>query len=324
MKDVIVFKVRPDEIATFNKYAAIHNLELKLIEDNLSQETVMLCKGIENVIIQSSCKIDILVVKTLSENGCKNIITRAIGFNNIDLPACKKYGLNVSNVSYSSASVGEFSVMLMLMSLRKMKQSFINVNNSNPIFSNLLGKELHELCVGIIGYGNIGKSVIKNLKGFGCEVIIYDHNPNKKFVVEYVDLESLYQRADIISLHIPLKPETYHFINEENLTKMKDGVILINTSRGGLIDTKALIKYLENSKIGACALDTFEDEISMFKEVRENIVNDFSVLNNKNNVILSPHMAFFTQTATDDCIRIAFDIISKHANGEKVSYSLID
>lgn len=186
------------------------------------------------------------------------------------------------------------------------------------------GKELHELCVGIVGYGNIGKSVIKNLKGFGCEVIIYDHNPNKKFEVEYVDLESLYQRADIISLHIPLKPETYHFVNEENLRKMKDGVILINTSRGGLIDTKALIKYLDNNKVGACALDTFEDESLMFKEVKQNIINDFSILNNKNNVILTPHAAFFTQTATDDCIRIAFENINKFLSGEKVSYSLID
>jgi D-lactate dehydrogenase len=324
MKDVIIFKVRPDEIDIFNKYADIYSLEVMLVEENLSQDTVMLCKGFKSVIIQSSCTIDKLVVKTLSEYGCNNIITRAIGYNNIDLEVCKKYGLNVSNVSYSPASVGEFTVMLMLMSIRKMKQNFINVNNSNPIFANLLGRELHELCIGIIGYGNIGKSVIKNLKGFGCEVIIYDHNPNKNFEVEYVDLESLYQRADIISLHIPLKPETYHFINEVNLKKMKDGVILINTSRGGLIDTKDLIKYLGNSKVGACALDTFENEISMFKEVKENIANDFSVLNNKSNVILSPHMAFFTETATDDCIRIAFENINKFVNGEKVSYSLID
>jgi len=317
MNNVIIFKVRKDEVDILNKYASINQFSIKMERENLSIDTVELCKGFNSVIIQASCEVNEEVIKKLSEYNCLNIITRSIGYNNINLKVCKKYGVNVANVSYSPASVAEFTVMLILMSLRKMKQNFINNNMSNPTFSNLKGKELHELSVGIVGYGNIGKSVIKNLKGFGCEILIYDHNPKKKFDVEYVDLDGLYQRADIISLHIPLKPETYHFVNYENLMKMKDGVIIINTSRGELIDTKDLIMCLENNKIGACALDTFENELQTFAEVRNNIDNDYVKLDSRSNVILTPHMAFFTETATDDCIRIAFENINKFINNTK-------
>ena len=323
MKDVIAFKIREDEIDIFNKYGRIHGFDIKLNDFNLTPENVDLCREYDSVIVQSSCTVNEEVIRKLSEYGCRNLITRAIGYNNIDIEACVHYGLNVANVSYSPASVAEFTMMLILMALRKMKRSVHRMKDNQPSIAGLRGRELHELCVGIVGYGNIGKAVIGYLKGFGCRIIVNDYKPEKKFDAEYATLEQIYEQADIISLHIPLKPNTYHLVNENSLKKMKDGVILINTSRGGLIDTGDLIEYLHNGKVGACALDTFEEEARVFSEFRKKVPNALGELNEMDNVILTPHLAFFTETATDDCIRLAFDNIIGFDRGEEVSYSLL-
>jgi len=320
---VIAFKVRKDEEAIFDKYADIHGFELVKRKEDLNHESVNECKGFDAVIIQASCIVDESVVKQLKESSCKVLVTRAIGYNNIDIKACRKHQLAVANVTYSSASVAEFTVMLILMSLRKMKKTATNLLNNQPSFVNLKGRELKDLCVGIIGYGSMGKAVVDILKGFNCEVIVYNRSEINDVNIKQVSLSQLYERADIVSLHIPLNEKTNHFISEDEFAQMKDGVVLINTARGGLVKTEALVKNLNNGKLSACGLDVFEDELQTFRDFKANKNNYFSQLQAMDNVILSPHMAFFTEGVTDDCIRIAFENINQFSKGLVPDFSLL-
>lgn len=246
------------------------------------------------------------VIKTLKEHGVKAILLRCAGFNNVNLDAAEAAGLAVLRVpAYSPNAVAEFAAGLLMTLNRKIHKAYNRVRDSNFLLDGLLGFDLNGRTAGIIGTGRIGLILARILRGFGMRVIAYDIYKNEKEMKEigatYVDsLEELYKQADVISLHSPLLPTTYHMIDAKALALMKRGVVLINTSRGGLVDTRALIDALKSGHLGGLAMDVYEEEQDLFfSDLSDKGVNDdvFARLVSFPNVIISGHQAFFTTNA---------------------------
>lgn len=246
---------------------------------------------------------------------------RTIGFNSIDLEAAKRLGIRAAHSGYSPYSVANYTVMLMLMCIRKALYVMFRSHTADYSLGPICGYEMQNMTVGIIGTGRIGKAVIQNLSGFGCQIIAYDPYPADGLNnVEYVTLDELYAQADIISLHTFLSDETYHMINEESIAKMKDGVILINAARGALVDTKALIKGIESGKIGSVGTDCCEGEDEFIRTDQKydgRVVNhDYIILKSFQNTIVTPHVAFFTDQAVSDMVESSVKSIVQFAAGE--------
>jgi D-lactate dehydrogenase len=196
----------------------------------------------------------------------RHISTRTIGFDHIDIEHAKKIGIHVSNVSYSPHSVADYTVMLILMSLRKIKHIMERASVQDYTLKEIQGKELHNLTVGVIGTGKIGGTVVKLMQGFDCRILANDLYPNKDLAryARYVDLEELYRESDVITLHAPATDESFHMINKDTIAKMKDDVVIVNTARGTLIDSMDLIEGIESEKIGAVAIDVVENETAIY------------------------------------------------------------
>ena len=281
-----------------------HSHEIKFLEPHLNINTAPLAQGYEGVCAFVNDVLDVDVLKILAQDGVKLIVLRCAGFNNIDLVAADELGFTVLRVpEYSPHGVAEHALALILALNRKIYRAHNRVREGNFSLDGLLGFEIYGKTVGVIGTGKIGMLFGKIMQGMGTRVIAYDKAENdelKHLDVEYVSLDALYAESDIISLHVPLLPATHHMINDKSIRKMKDGVMLINTSRGGLIDTKAVIAGLKSGKIGYLGLDVYEEEGDLFFEDLSNIViqdDTFSRLLTFPNVIITGHQAFFTQTA---------------------------
>lgn len=316
---ITFFSVRDDEYELVKKYAKKYDVEFVITRDTLTLDNVHLCQD-SNAISIITTKTDEPIIKKLHDYGVSYISTRTVGFDHIDLDACKKYGIHAGNVSYSLSSVAEYTVMMILMSLRNMKLILDRFMSQDFSLSHIRGKELRNLTVGIIGTGRIGQEVIRLLKGFGCKIIAFDAYPNEETrkYAEYVDLDTLYRRADVISLHAPALKETYHMINEEALHKMKKDVVLINTARGRLIDTKALIEAIEDHRIGYASLDVVENEHHLYyKDLKNEVLDnrELAILRSFPNVMLTPHTAFFTHQAVSDMVE--YSIVNAMATLEQ-------
>ncbi len=281
-----------------------YNYELQFFEPRLEAKTASLTLGFDVVCVFVNDRLDRATLEILAQNNIKIIALRCAGFNNVDLQAVKELNLTVVRVpAYSPYAVAEHTIALMLSLNRKIHRAYYRVREGNFALDGLLGFDLNGCTVGIIGTGKIGQIVSKILQGFGCKIIAYDLYPNSELIdrgVEYLPLNELAANADIVTLHCPLTPETQHLIDAELITKMKTGVMLINTSRGALIDTKAAIEGLKSHKIGYLALDVYEGEESLFFEDRsDSIIQDdiFERLLTFPNVIITGHQAFFTRNA---------------------------
>lgn len=281
-----------------------HNHNLEFFENTLSEKTAILAKDFPVVCCFVTDKLSAPVLSVLSKNGTKLIALRSAGFNHIDLDAAKSLGLTVVRVpEYSPYSVAEFAVGLIIALNRKIHKAYQLVKEHNFLLTHLLGFDLHNKTVGIIGAGKIGTVFAKIMNGFGCKILAYDPQPNetcKNLGVQYTSLEMLCQHSDIIGLHCPLNKETHYIINDKIISNMKQGVMLINTGRGGLIDTKAIINALKNGTIGYLGLDVYEEEENLFfRDLSENIISDdvFARLQTFPNVIITGHQAFFTKEA---------------------------
>ncbi|MCD7840819.1 MAG: D-isomer specific 2-hydroxyacid dehydrogenase family protein [Erysipelotrichaceae bacterium] len=303
---IAFFSVRIDEIDFVKEYAKKYDVEVCINNEALTLNNVGQCKGYDAVSIMTT-KTDKEIIKILHDFQVVYISTRTIGFDHIDLEACKEYGIHVGNVSYSLASVAEYTVMMILMSLRNMKLIVDRFASQDFSLQHIRGKELSDLTVGIIGTGKIGKEVIQRLSAFSCHMMAYDINPNNEVenLVDYVDLNTLFENSDIITLHAPSNSSTYHIINEESLQMMKDGVVIINTARGSLINTDDLIDAIESQKVGYAALDVIENESHLYyEEYKNEVINhrQLSILRSFPNVLLTPHTAFFTNHAVSDMV----------------------
>lgn len=304
---VIAFAARKDEEQFFYKYAEKFNMDITLVRKNLSLENVHMAEGYNGVAFIGSCDMGRKVLEKLNSFGIKYAASRSIGFDNIDLSAAKELGIKVSNSSYSPYSVAEFAVMAALMLLRNIPVTLKKISDNEFTLKGLMGRELRNQTVGIIGTGRIGKLTAELFKNFGTKVIAYDIFQNQKDI-DYVSLKTLFKESDIISLHMPLGKENRHIISQESLNLMKDNVIIINTARGELVNTNDLIESVKNGKIGGVFLDTIENENAVFENKNKEEVGANSMikeLNSLKNVIVTPHQAFYSDQAVSDMVESA-------------------
>lgn len=303
MIKIAFFDTKEYDKKLFNDYNKKYKYEITYFETTLTTETALLTKGYDVVCIFVHDKIDEQTFKILETNGVKLVALRCSGFNNVDLE--HRGNIKIVRVpEYSPYAVAEHAVALLLNITRKLYKSYQRTKKYNFTLDGLLGFDLHGKTVGVIGTGKIGKVFIQIMKGFGTNVIAYDlfknENASKELEFEYVSLDELYAKSDIISLHCPLTPETENIINEQSIKKMKDGVLLINCSRGKLINTNDLIKEMETGKIGGVGLDVYEDEDEFFlRDMTDSYKRDknLSILLSMPNLIITSHQAFFTSEA---------------------------
>ncbi|RYH75848.1 2-hydroxyacid dehydrogenase [Flavobacteriaceae bacterium 144Ye] len=279
--------------------------QLKFLENRLTEDTAILATGFKTVSLFTGDDASEKILEKLNAIGVENIALRSAGFNHVDLKKASELGIKVARVpAYSPYAIAEHTMALILALNRKLIKAHNRVREQNFSLNGLTGFDLNGKTVGVIGTGKIGSVLVKILYGFGCNILAQDINENQnlidKYGVIYTDCATLCKHADIISLHVPLKASTKHLIDREHISLMKPGVMLINTSRGGLVDTKAVIEGLKTKKIGYFGIDVYEEEEGLFFEDHsEDILQDDVIarLMTFNNVLITSHQAFLTETA---------------------------
>ncbi len=301
---VAVFGARSYDKEFFSAENQNFGHELVFLEAHLNATNATLAAGFEGVCAFVNDALDGECLAKLSDSGVRVVALRCAGFNNVDLEAAESLGISVVRVpEYSPHGVAEHAVALILALNRKIHKAYNRVREGNFLLEGLLGFNLNTKVVGVIGTGKIGLAFCEIMKGFGCSILAYDPYPNETLAangIQYTDLEDLLKKSDIVSLHCPLTPETYHLIDDEAISKMKDGVMLINTSRGALVDTSSVIKNLKSGKIGYLGLDVYEEEGDLFfEDISNRILEDdtFARLLTFSNVLITGHQAFFTSDA---------------------------
>lgn len=282
-----------------------YNCDIHYIKHRLDDETVHLSQGYDAICIFVNDKCDATIIKKLASYHISLILLRCAGYNHVDLEACRRYGITVLRVpKYSPYAVAELAMAIVQEANRRLHKAYVKIKENNFALSGLLGLDLHHKVAGIIGTGKIGVCMAKICQGYGMSVLAYDAYPNKELedcgLLKYVDKKTLFEKSDLISLHAPLLPETKHIINEESITLMKDEVMLVNTSRGALIDNEALIEALKKGKFQAVALDVYEGEDDhVYRNLSDTILtNDItSRLLMFPQVVITSHQAFFTREA---------------------------
>ena len=314
------YSCRQYETAAFDRYEKEMGCTVIRCAETLSMENVSLSKGCEGISISGSGQLGRGLMESLAKNGVKFIACRSIGYNHIDLNAAREFGIRVSKGAYAPNGVADFTVLLILMCLRHVKQAIAREGVNDYTIDGLQGREVRNLTVGIVGAGNIGRTVAKNLTGFGCKILAYDPYPSQELqgIAQYVSLEEIFAESDVLSFHVPLNEESRHMVNQESLKKMKDGVVLINTARGELMDTQALIEGVESGKIGALGLDVIEGEGGIyFQDHRCSILQNqaMAYLRQFPNVVMTQHIAFYTDQAGDDMVRNALTSLKQFEEG---------
>lgn len=306
---VYAFGTRQDEVNGFGKLAADYGQDITLETTSFNKDFWQDIKGYDAISTVGNCSLGREAIETLAKEGVKIIAQRAAGTNNIDLDACKELGITVTNVpAYSPTSVSEFTVGMAINMTRNIPLALDRAQHQNfSIEMPLLGREIQNMTVGVVGSGRIGFSVIKAFSGLTENILAYDvfQNPEVEKYATYVELEELLEKSDIITLHCPLFDDNYHMINKDSIAKMKDGVYIINAARGGLIDAEALIDGILSNKIAACALDTYEHEAGIFfvnhtgEKLQDPVLARLMQLPN---VYITPHYGFYTDIAVENII----------------------
>lgn len=297
------FDTKSYDIPGFDRYTLPAGIEVKYFEPNLDEDTVSLAAGFDAVCVFVNDTVNAAVVEKLHELGVKAILLRCAGFNNVDIKACQGK-LRVFRVpAYSPHAVAEHAMALLLTINRRTHKAYIRTREFNFSLQGLAGFDLYGKTVGIIGTGKIGRVFADICKGFGMQILAYDKFPAADSGLTYVELPELFEKSDIISLHCPLTEDTRHIINADSIARMKKGVTIINTSRGGLVDTEALITGIKEKKVGAACLDVYEEEGDLFYEdFSGHIVQDDKLVRliAMPNVIVTSHQAFLTNEALDN------------------------
>lgn len=297
---IAFFDSKPYDINSFNNYLT-DELSFKFYETKLNIDTVSLAKGYDAICIFVNDICNKEVIDKLVEYNIKLILLRCAGYNNVDVKYCYKK-IHVMHVpAYSPYAISEHAMALLLTSVRRIHKAYNRVREFNFSLNDLTGFDLHNKTVGVIGTGKIGKCFIDICNGFKMNVLAYDPYPNGPY--NYTDLTTLLKESDIISLHCPLNDSTFHLINDDSISLMKKGVIIINTSRGGLIDSEALLKGIKSRKIGAACLDVYEEEADIFYHDNSNHILDDDTLArliSMPNVIITSHQAYLTEEALDN------------------------
>ncbi len=299
---VAVFSSKPYDQTFLESANQAFGHELTFLDSHLNEKTVQLAEGYPGICVFTNDQLNATVLQALCKGGTCFIALRCAGYNNVDLETAAKLGITVARVpAYSPYAVAEHALGLIMTLNRKFHKAYNRVREGNFSLNGLLGFDIHGKTVGVIGTGKIGQVFINILQGFGCKVLAYDPFPQANFAgAQYVSLAELLQQSDIISLHCPLTRETQHLINAAAIAQMKAGVMIVNTSRGGVIDTAAVIEGLKSRKISALGLDVYEEEAEIFFEDFSDTGVDDDVLARLltfPNVVITGHQAFFTQEA---------------------------
>lgn len=313
------FDTKSYDIPGFDRYGIPAGVEIKYFEPNLNRDTVALAAGFDAVCVFVNDTVDAAVVDRLYQLGVKAIVLRCAGFNNVDIKACEGK-LRVFRVpAYSPHAVAEHAMALLLTINRRTHKAYIRTRDFNFSLQGLAGFDLYGKTVGIIGTGKIGRVFADICKGFGMKILAYDKFPNPDAGLTYVDLPELFAQADIISLHCPLTEETRHLINDKTIAMMKKGVTIVNTSRGALVDTEALINGIKEKKVGAACLDVYEEEGDFFYEdFSGHIVQDDKLVRliAMPNVIVTSHQAFLTNEALDNIAATTVNNLTRFFSGD--------
>jgi len=302
-----------------------YNYAMHFFTPRLTMETVPLAAGFRVIVVSANDCLDEEVINELHNLDIEMIALRCAGFNHVDLKACQKYGISVARVpAYSPYAVAEHAAALMMALNRRTHRAHSRVREGNFSLHGLVGFDMHVKTAGVVGTGKIGSCLVSILHGFGCHLLAYDVYPNQdlvdRFSLQYVELDELFAKSDIISLHAPMTPDTYHLINTETIAKMKSGVMLINTARGGLIDSNALIDGLKSGKIGYAGLDVYEEEGAYFFEDFSNrVITDdvLARLTTFNNLMITGHQGSLTQQAQENIVDSTIENIREFELGKR-------
>jgi len=322
---VAFFSTKPYDKTFMDRANKAHHFEFNYFEVPLRKDTAVLAQSANAVCVFVNDKLDADTIAQLSDFNIELIALRCAGFNNVDLKAAQKAGIKIVRVpAYSPYAVAEHTLAMILTLNRKTHLAYQRVRHGNFSLQGLMGFDLFGKTVGVIGTGKIGSIFAKNMLGLGCNVLAYDPYPNPELEqanAKYVSISELFKQSDIISLQCPLTPESHYLINEETIAQMKDGVMLINTSRGGLIDSKALIGGLKSGKIGYLGLDVYEQEENLFfEDLSGEIIQDDVIarLMTFPNVLITAHQAFFTENAMNNIARTTMQNIKAYEEGKEL------
>jgi D-lactate dehydrogenase len=321
---ILFFSSKPYDKQFFDAHNRPFGFEIEYLETHLGPHIANAVDGQEAVCVFVNDKVNAEVVSTLAEKGVKVIALRCAGFNNVDLDAARRHGIRVCRVpEYSPEAVAEHTVAMLLTLIRKTHKAYNRVREQNFALNGLLGFNLHGKTIGVIGTGKIGGAFCRIMKGFGCKVVAYDLYPNAELQqagIEYKPLEEVLGTSDVISLHCPLNPATHYLINENTLAMMKPGVTLINTSRGGLINTAHAIEALKSKHLANLGIDVYEQEEKLFfKDLSESIIEDDTIqrLMSFPNVLVTAHQAFFTEEALTEIAQVTLQNIDRILHGQE-------
>ena len=316
---VAFFDTKPYDVPSFEKYGKEKGVEFKFYDTKLSADTAELAKGCAAVCVFVNDDVNAEVIDKLYSYGVKLIALRSAGYNNVDV----KHAFNRIHVvhvpAYSPYAVAEHAAALLLTSVRRIHKAYNRTREFNFSLSGLTGFDLHGKTVGVVGSGKIGTIFMDICKGFGMKVLAYDPYPRTIDGVSFVPLDELFEKSDIISLHCPLTEDTKHMINADSVAKMKKGVIIINTSRGALIDAEALLDGIKQRKVGAACLDVYEEEADIFfNDLSGHILGDdvLSRLISMPNVIVTSHQAFLTEEALNNIAETTVNNILSYFSGD--------
>ena len=308
METMMVYNLREfDERPYFDQYAEKYGIRIVSTAESPTLENADLAKGCRFVNVITT-PIQRPLLERFHALGVRYLVTRTIGYDHIDTKAAQELGIQIANTPYGPDGVAEYTILLMLMCIRKMRSIQHRFEGQDYTLKGLLGRELSDMTVGVIGTGRIGTRLIQMLTGFGCKVLAYSPHPNEIAAqhATYCSLDTLLRNSDLITLHAPATDATWHMLDASAFSSMKDGVVLINTARGALMDTDALLANLQTGKIGALGLDVLENESALFYyDRREELLpnQDLYLLKSYPNVVITHHMAFYTQQCVETMVR---------------------
>lgn len=324
---VAFYDTKPYDRTSFEPLGEANQIRFKFFEDKLTEDTAPLARGCDAVCVFVNDNVNAAVIDLLCDMGIRVLLLRCAGFNNVDLRHASGKLTVLRVPAYSPYAIAEHAMALLLTSIRRIHKAYIRTRDFNFSLTNMVGFDLHGKTVGVVGTGKIGRCFINICRGFGMKVLCYDPFPADDSSLSYVPLDRLFRESDIISFHCPLTPETHHMVNAESLATMKKGVVLINTSRGALIDSEALLAGIKSRKVGAACLDVYEEESDIFFEDNSgHILEDDTLarLISMPNVIVTSHQAFLTEEAlaniADTTVRNLLDFAEGKPGANEVCY----
>lgn len=331
MNKIAFYDTRSYDKEAFLKENENYGFEIDFFDFKLNEKTAFTSKGFDAVCVFVNDTLNSKVISVLKECGVKVILLRCAGFNNVDLVAAEKNDIAVLRVpAYSPHAVAEHAAALLLSLTRHIPQAYLRTKTVNFNIEGLTGRDLYGLTAGVFGTGKIGRCMADILKGFGMKVICYDPFPDAKWALEkdftYVDVNEIFKQSDVLSFHCPLTDENHHIVNSENLKLMKNDAVIINTSRGALIDTKALVQALKHKRIGGAALDVYEEESAFFfKDCSAEIITDdvLARLLTFPNVLITGHQAFLTTTALSNIAEVTLSNLKGFCSKDKLVNQVI-